>query len=408
MSLFGPPDVAKLEKKRNVTGLIKALSYKNDISVCIQAARALGKIGNSNATKPLVDALNHENESVRIASVRSLGQIGDIQAVVPLIDLLKKNSGDICDAVFDTLIMIGIPAIKPLSDALKGDYRNAKMMRKRIIFSLGEIGDSCALKPLVSALKQCNWDEREVLTEALEKIGWQPDDTEATTIYWVFKGELDYCVKISSNAVKPLLKIVKVCDDTMRKAVADVLVKIGDPAVEQLISALKHKDSNVRITAAQVLGKIGHKSAIDPLTKLLSNRDGDVGLAAFNAINAIGWENKEKMERVISLIKMGDMNTLEKLDFRMIRPFLIISLKLNISWVIKGRIAVMLNRHGMKLSDPRLKMIIKDLIYMSTIPDKMEKVLIPGERNDHMVERLVKSHKDERRLASEIIWKFKD
>ena len=39
MGLFGPPDVARLEARRDVKGLVKALRYKKDMKVR-EAARS--------------------------------------------------------------------------------------------------------------------------------------------------------------------------------------------------------------------------------------------------------------------------------------------------------------------------------------------------------------------------------
>jgi len=45
MPLFGPPNVAKLEAKRDVKGLIQALAYPKDSTVRVAAAEALDRLG---------------------------------------------------------------------------------------------------------------------------------------------------------------------------------------------------------------------------------------------------------------------------------------------------------------------------------------------------------------------------
>lgn len=47
MPLFGPPDVQKMKAKRDVNGLIKALSTKNSAQIRKEAAEGLGEIGDA-------------------------------------------------------------------------------------------------------------------------------------------------------------------------------------------------------------------------------------------------------------------------------------------------------------------------------------------------------------------------
>jgi hypothetical protein len=60
MGLFGPPNVAKMEAKRDMLGLIKALSYQKSASVRQAAAKALGELGDPLAIEPLVSRLYKE------------------------------------------------------------------------------------------------------------------------------------------------------------------------------------------------------------------------------------------------------------------------------------------------------------------------------------------------------------
>jgi hypothetical protein len=53
---LGRPDVIKLKAKKNIDGLIKALSY-DDIEIRRTAALALGKIGTEKALEPLEKCL---------------------------------------------------------------------------------------------------------------------------------------------------------------------------------------------------------------------------------------------------------------------------------------------------------------------------------------------------------------
>ncbi len=405
MTLFGPPDIEKLKAKNNITGLIKALSYKNDTNVHLEAVKALGQIGDAKATETLIAILDHEHESVRIEAVKALGQIGDAQAVVPLVALLKSKSTTICYAAVDALATIGAPAIKPLSSLLNNYYAS---VRENSILALGKIGDTRAVRPLISVLKSEKRDDRMAAIDALERIGWQPDKSVSGAIFWICKREWERCIEMGSVAIKPLINVIKDSDDMVRNAAVDVLVKIGDPSVEPLIAALKKKDRNIRKIAAEALGKIGKKSAVDPLIAKLDDKDGEVIVAAFDALNQIGWKSKIDIEKVNSWIANGYLDRLEKLDYNKIKPLLIKSLQSNSNWQTLGRVAAFLNKQGMKVSDPCLQKIIKELLRIERTPDEKDDILVPGERNDHIEEVITKSHADVRSLASSILREFKD
>ncbi len=49
---FGTPNVQKMSEKLDIKRLIKALGYEKDSDVRREAAKALGKIGDSRAVEP--------------------------------------------------------------------------------------------------------------------------------------------------------------------------------------------------------------------------------------------------------------------------------------------------------------------------------------------------------------------
>ncbi|MGZ6265706.1 MAG: HEAT repeat domain-containing protein, partial [Candidatus Limnocylindrales bacterium] len=77
MAIFGPPDPAKLEASRDVSGLIKALVYEKEAAVRTGAAGSLGRIGGPRAVQPLISALGDADKRVRHAAIGALGRIGD-------------------------------------------------------------------------------------------------------------------------------------------------------------------------------------------------------------------------------------------------------------------------------------------------------------------------------------------
>ena len=89
MGLFGPPNIEKLKKKKDIKGLIKALRFK-DNHIRKKAAESLSEIGDKKARDPLILALNDNDRNVRNEAARALGKIGDKKAVDPLIQRLEE------------------------------------------------------------------------------------------------------------------------------------------------------------------------------------------------------------------------------------------------------------------------------------------------------------------------------
>jgi HEAT repeat protein len=77
------PNVERMEKKRDVEGLIDALKQGN-ADIRRKAASSLGRIGDARAVQPLIKALDDKDFYVRGDAAKALGEIGDKRAVTPL------------------------------------------------------------------------------------------------------------------------------------------------------------------------------------------------------------------------------------------------------------------------------------------------------------------------------------
>ena len=164
---------------------------KNEIQAIV---KTLGKRGDEQAIKPLINILEDENiswkvgdgfdEDIRSAAAIALGKIGNEQAVQPLIKLVSsRNSVD--DTKDRFLIMASIEALGEI-----GDLRAVELLINILetntsrtssgycgvkpgvpAEALGNIGDERAVLPLINFLYDVNWSVREKATEALGKIG---------------------------------------------------------------------------------------------------------------------------------------------------------------------------------------------------------------------------------------------
>ena len=153
-----------------------------------------------------IETLKSSNAEVRDKAVRNLIKIGK-PAVTPLIFALKYNAVHTTSDIYNSYrIIIKNKRFRNLASSTMEESRNLK---KGAAGALGGIGDTQAIDPLIDLLKH---PDNEVVTEA-----------------------------------------------------SDALVKIGKPAVEPLIRSFDVNNDGFAIT----LGKIGDERAVDVLIKSL-------------------------------------------------------------------------------------------------------------------------------------------
>jgi HEAT repeat protein len=120
------PDVQRLLINKDIDGLIDALGYQDDHNIRLDAASALGRIGDEKAVDPLIIALDDEPR-VREVSAKALGEIGDPRAVDSLISMLDNADWEIRGTIAKALGKIGDPgAINTLIDLLQDKRENVR------------------------------------------------------------------------------------------------------------------------------------------------------------------------------------------------------------------------------------------------------------------------------------------
>lgn len=406
MPLFGPPNIKKLEDRRDVKGLIKALSYPQNAAVRQLAARALGesndtlaeealiaalkdpdphvreiavkslgKHGHRRNVEPLIAALKDSHASVRRAASQALGKIGDSRAVDSLIAALQDSDGYTCQNAVEALGKItAASAVEPLIAVFQNTKRET-YLRREAAKALGLIGDPRALEVLIAALK----DDRNVrheVADALGKLGWKPGKDETGAYYWIAKQMYPMCVEIGPPALSPLINELKVKGERARWQAVEVLGKIGDArAVEPLIAVLNDRDQSVRwfaekalgnigspvveplinvlvqgfqggrsSYAARILGIIGDARAVEPLLSAL--KESDVGLRqeAAVALDKLGWQPRQDMAGAYFWAAKQDWPACKQVGAEALQP-LLAALLVN-DWVVRQHAAEALGEVG--------------------------------------------------------------
>ena len=265
MSLFGPPDVEKLKAKRDVNGLIKALSYQKSGQVRREAAEALGKIGDARAIEPLIAALKAEHKNdyrTRLNMIDVLGDLGDSRAIPALLELAADDTDD---------------------------------QRVWAAYSLAKLGERRAIPFLLSALEHRY--NRELVLRGLRHLR-------------------------SIEAVIPLVRILKEEQVNSNKSallwleVVDTLGAIGDPrAVDALLNWKSNEDAKrYYLFSHDGIARRFTPRVVDALTAcgqqavptLVSNLLESRGLEAALALGKLGWTPGTDDERLAYALARGE------------------------------------------------------------------------------------------------------
>lgn len=262
MPLFGPPNVAQLEAKRDVHGLIKALVFK-DAAVRIAAAEALAPLKDPIAVDPLSAALKDNNPGVRKACVGALAARGGLRVVNPLVAALQDSDPDVrsvaAAAVYRRLMT------DPDQDA-----------RQATVTALGRVRPPDAVDPLIKAMMDADEGVRVAAIRSLQAVG----DVRAIPSLVVVLAHEQVRQKATgrSNA------------NVERAASAALDALCGPNAVEPLTASFGHDDADVREIAVRRLAKIGSPLVADCLVAALSDEDPIIRRSAARGLQEIGWQ----------------------------------------------------------------------------------------------------------------------
>ncbi len=217
--------------------LIAALPNRN-YAIRKSAAEALGKIDDPRVIEYLIKAL--EDGGVRGSAARALARFRDPRAVTPLIKALKDPDGDVRKLVAAALLVSDETEPFPQKTAAESTLVNrlatlwdTKLLdRKSAPRLLAELGDTRALKPLISAL-----DDQEWAAEFHTRNKWQMEGHTYEMLISESRSEIVNALKMlqSPRTVQALIRFLK--DPTIAAAVVATLQYL----VERLASDIDVK-----------------------------------------------------------------------------------------------------------------------------------------------------------------------
>jgi HEAT repeat protein len=259
--------------------LLMAQLTAEDLEVRRSAAVALGRIGDSNATPALVNALS--DESLAIDAANALGQIGDPRAVDGLLDLIGSEDASARQAAVSALNSLANP---PNSERIIPLLHDPDPnVRESAVKIAGYFGYPQAAGVLV-----------ELSRDSSERVRWAAIE------------HLPYVE--DERAFDVLARAMKDETPNVRAAAARALANMEAPGVvQQLIEGLDDEDVWVRYFSARALGRRRSEESVAALARVIEKEKfNHVRIAALDSLGQIGGDRVSAI--VAELVKDDDVD----------------------------------------------------------------------------------------------------
>ena len=265
-----------------------------------EATAILGDLRDVRTLPPLIRALSDQNEAVQEIAIQGIKRLDDRAAIAALVPKLFHGTDTIQWRAAQTLKSLGW---RPQTDAEQIRFCIATGEIKQ----LGNFGSE-AVKPLLELLRTGTNEKKIAAVNVLGEIG-------------------------DAVALKPLQSLLRDSDPFVRTAVVYAFERANfREAAPSLILSLKDSTRNVRLAAALALGSLGDAQTVEPLIKLLNDKDWEIRRAALESLGKLGdtrafpsvakhLDDADKEVREVAadaLGNVGNESIVEKLVFTMV------------------------------------------------------------------------------------------
>lgn len=325
-----------------VNNILKLTKHKKE-QIARRAVLALGYIEDDRCIPVLIDALDHQKESVRKNATTALQRKGQTAAnqlsavfqmrggsmrsrVAPFLAQLGWVPSDEKNLVLYHLI-IGVKAFSQHFFEICDQLGNARVvtlliealqdsdlgLRTRAAWALGQLGDARAVPALIDALGDTDWHVRRSVIEALGQLGharavppliealkgrdldiqmifeWVPAFGDAHTVKG---GYLDIRAIAAAalgqigdaRAVPALIEVLKASDRDVQRSAIEEVGNVRKVVVDPRIDALK----NSKMSACKALGQLGDARAVPALIEMIKDSYWDVRKSVAKALEQSG------------------------------------------------------------------------------------------------------------------------
>lgn len=168
MFRFGKPNTEKLKANGNIKGLVRALSYKDDVAVRRSAVAALADLKDPASIEGLVNTLQDGDAAVRESIRETLVAFGGT-AVPALLEAVGRDQCVQRDDACAIIMRIGRPGVDALLAALDHNQTSTRMAAVTVMSGMS---NPRALEGLGRAASRDPEPEvRQAAIDALRRIG---------------------------------------------------------------------------------------------------------------------------------------------------------------------------------------------------------------------------------------------
>ncbi len=313
---IGIQALGKIGDSRATKIVLKALRDKHTLAR-YYAADALGRLGGPVAQEGLYMALEDLDPGVRVRAALALAKLGDARCIQPMIQMLTDATDRISHSHYleKALGRLGAKAIMPIVEAMP-PLGSTLPGRMEVLESIRWIRDENAIGPLISLLEHRDDGIQFMARQALAAIGLPAIPALCDLIRQgkVFASQSAKSALFGitdERAVLTLLDLINDPNADIRICAVQALGNIGDfRATASLIAALESDPSRaVRERAAESLGKIGDAQSVVSLINATRVPDKYFRKLAVEALGCIG--DGSAIPCLISLLRDPDLHVRE-------------------------------------------------------------------------------------------------
>jgi HEAT repeat protein len=297
-----------LKNPETIPPLVELLKTNDNEELKTTIATALGQIGTL-----AIDALTQllADKNTRLLAVRSLSQIRQKEIIPPLLSVVQDPDVAVRAAAIEALSSFHDERIPPVLVNALDDL--AATVRREAVLGLGFRPDLCSQLDLVAKLQPRLYDfNLEVCCAATVALSKMSGDDASEHLFQVLQSphtpqklqlEIIRALGWAGNAssLEYLRQALNQLQSiTLLQEIVKVLGRVQQPnlstlATEILLEMLQLQHSaaenaSVKSAIALSLGQLGRTQAIEPLIKLLADRDSVVRLHAIAALKNLAPE----------------------------------------------------------------------------------------------------------------------
>jgi HEAT repeat protein len=281
--------------------VVTFLDWKDDATVPVAAAYALGSIGAKDADEALRAAMTKENPFLQMVAAWAIAKLNPEDnaalktAVEKLVQGLKNNDPAIRTAAAKCLQKLQAPPEVVAPELVKLISDKDPEVQAHAVDAIASLGESVVPRVIIGLERP---ELREAAVQVLRKLGPK-----------------------ASGAVAPLIKAAEGAKPKFRTEVQLALGAIGPaaaPATEMLVKSLTSSDAGERESALYALRQIGPKAgaAVRPLLQKMQADDSFDSKAAAWALARIAPNNEQVSLNVVRKLARGlsDGNEVVRLE----------------------------------------------------------------------------------------------